>query len=193
MSELQVLLRDVAEVHHLGEYPGMPEVEETGDTFVGNAVLKAEAVAAYTGKIALADDSGIAVDALQGAPGIYSARYAGSGATDAQNRAKLLQALEHVPEAQRTAQFVCAIALAVPGRPTWTATGTHAGLVLFAERGDHGFGYDPLFYSPELGATFAEVSLDVKNKVSHRARALEQLRRHLLANQLIDHAGGRML
>jgi XTP/dITP diphosphohydrolase len=159
----------------LSEYLQMPEVEETGATFLENAILKAEAVAGYTGKMALADDSGLEVDALGGTPGVLSARYAGPGATDAENRAKLLAAMAHVPSHERTARFVCAVAIAVPGKPTWTTIGTHEGRITYAEIGENGFGYDSLFYSPTFGATFAQVDMARKNEESHRGRAMAQV------------------
>lgn len=180
MVELQALLAGVAIIRDLSQFTWMPEVEETGSTFVANAVLKAEAVAAHTGCASLADDSGLVVDALNGAPGIYSARYAGPGASDADNRHKLLQELAGVPLEKCTAQFICALALAIPGKPTWTTTASHAGVITLSEQGEHGFGYDSLFFSPELGFTFAAVSANLKNQVSHRARALKKLKEHLI-------------
>lgn len=181
VDELRPLLEGVAEVLSLQDFPGMPEVLETGTTFEENAAKKAEAVARYTGNAALADDSGLEVVALGGAPGVHSARFAGVGATDAANRALLLRTLAGVPAERRDARFVCVAALAVPGRPLWTARGVHEGRILDAPRGRGGFGYDPLFYSEELGATFAEVPAELKNQVSHRARALAQLRAYLLS------------
>jgi XTP/dITP diphosphohydrolase len=175
VTELRALLHQVVALSDLSDYPMMPEVEETGATFLANAILKAEAVAAYTGKTALADDSGLEVDALGGAPGVFSARYSGPDATDARNRAKLLAALADIPQDKRTARFVCAIAIATPGEPTWTTIGTHSGLITFAEMGENGFGYDALFYSPEFGATFAQVDMARKNEDSHRGRALAQV------------------
>ncbi len=119
------------------------------------------------------------MEALNGAPGVYSARYAGPAATDADNRAKLLEELRGVPSDKRHARFVCAIALVRPDNSVWTAIGVHEGRILEAPRGTLGFGYDPLFFSYELGATFAEVPAEVKNKVSHRARAMTEVYKHL--------------
>jgi XTP/dITP diphosphohydrolase len=179
VTELRSLLGDKVWLLTLRDFPEAPAVAETGATFTANAVLKAEAICAHTGLPSLADDSGLEVDALGGAPGIYSARYAGPGASDEDNRRKLLAALAHVSDEKRTARFVCAVALAVPHRPTWTAIGTHHGYITRAPTGSGGFGYDPLFYSPELQATFAAVPAERKNAVSHRARALAQLKAYL--------------
>lgn len=168
----------MVEVHSLDEFPGAPEVEETGTTFIENAVLKAESAATFTRCAALADDSGLEVAALGGAPGVCSSRFSGPAATDSSNCAKLLQMLRNAPPEARNARFVCAVAVAIPGRPTWTAEGLHEGQILEAPRGTLGFGYDPLFFSYELGATFTEVPAEVKNEVSHRARAMAQAERH---------------
>jgi XTP/dITP diphosphohydrolase len=171
-------------VRSAAEIPGAPEVEETGATFAANAALKAEAVRDAAALPALADDSGLCVDALAGAPGVRSARFAGEAATDAQNNALLLERLQAVPEAERTARFVCVLALAVPGRETQFVEGTAEGRILRTPRGAGGFGYDPLFFSPELGQTFAEAPAEQKHRVSHRGRALAALRR------VLEDAGG---
>jgi XTP/dITP diphosphohydrolase len=163
----------------------IPEVDEDGDTFVANAIKKAREVSAATGLPALADDSGLEVDALDGAPGVFSARYAGVGAGDAANNAKLVAALAGVPADRRTARFRACLALADVNGPLGaaveTADGTCEGVVLEAARGDGGFGYDPLFYSPELGMTFAEAGVGPKGDLSHRARAMRSLAPRLLA------------
>lgn len=173
----------------LAEFPGAPEVIEDGETFLDNALKKALAIAQYTGKPALADDSGLCVDALGGAPGVFSARYAGEGATDESNNQKLLAALAGVPRERRTARFVCVIAVAVPDGAAIFSEGTAEGLVLEEPRGEGGFGYDPLFHSPELGAGFGEVTGGDKLKVSHRGRALRELSLKL-ADWLSERAGG---
>ncbi len=147
------------------------EVEETGETFAENARLKAYAVCKATGLPALADDSGLCVDALGGAPGVYSARYSGGG--DAENRALLLERL--AGEEARGAHFACAVCLVFPDGRELSAEGRSYGTILREERGTGGFGYDPLFYSQELGKTFAEASEAEKNSVSHRGRALRAL------------------
>lgn len=158
------------------EVPGLPDVEETGDTFAANAALKAVALAQASGRLALADDSGIAVNALGGDPGVLSARYAGPGADDAANRAKLLTALTDVPPAQRTARFVCAVAIADPTGLLHTVEADWLGTVALAERGSGGFGYDSLFVPDGSGErTAAELTPAEKNSASHRAKALRQV------------------
>ncbi len=163
----------------------LPEVVEDADSFVGNAAKKAREIAAATGWPALADDSGLEVDALGGAPGVYSARYAGGHGDDAGNNRKLLAELAAVPAAARTARFHSALAVADPAGPLGDelliADGRCEGVILEAPRGTGGFGYDPLFYCPELGATFAEAGLGPKGNVSHRARAMAALAPRLLA------------
>lgn len=156
---------------------GVPEAEETGLTFVENAILKARNAARHTGLPALADDSGIEVDALNGAPGIYSARYAGPGATDEENLLKLLAALEGLPEEQRGARFQCVIAyLRHAEDPTpLICQGTWEGRILEAPRGANGFGYDPVFFVPEEGVSSAELPPELKNRLSHRGQALRRL------------------
>ena len=156
---------------------GVPEAEETGLTFVENAILKARNAARHTGLPALADDSGIEVDALNGAPGIYSARYAGEGASDEANLRKLLAALEGVPEAERGARFQCVIAyLRHAEDPTpLICQGTWEGGILTAPRGANGFGYDPVFFVPDEGASAAELPAEIKNRLSHRGQALHRL------------------
>jgi XTP/dITP diphosphohydrolase len=156
---------------------GVPEAAETGLTFVENAILKARNAALHTGLPAVADDSGIEVDALNGAPGIYSARYAGEGASDEANLRKLLVALEGVPEAQRTARFQCLIVyLRHAEDPTpLVCQGTWEGAILTAPRGENGFGYDPVFLVPGRGVSSAELPPDEKNRLSHRGQALRSL------------------
>ena len=157
----------------------LPEVEEDGDTFEANASKKAREVSAATGLPALADDSGLEVDALGGAPGVYSARYAGEHAGDEDNNEKLLQALANTPEDKRTARFRSTLAFAdvagVLGEEVILASGACEGRILTERQGLGGFGYDPLFFSPELGQTFAEAGVGSKNQLSHRARAMKLL------------------
>ncbi|MHB1315306.1 MAG: XTP/dITP diphosphatase [Christensenellales bacterium] len=152
-------------------------IEETGATFMENAILKAKAVYEATGKCALADDSGLAVDALCGAPGVYSARYSGENATDEKNNQKLLKALSDVPAGERTASFQCCLAL-VRTDPCQliTAEGECRGEIGFEPKGENGFGYDPLFYVPAFGKTFGELDGKTKNMISHRSKALAQLK-----------------
>lgn len=149
---------------------GAPEPAEDGDTFEANARIKARAAAEFTGLPAIADDSGLCVDALDGAPGVYSARYSGGG--DGENNAKLLREMEAVPDGKRTARFVCAIACVLPDGREFTVRGACEGVITRELSGDGGFGYDPLFYVPEYECTFGVLSADVKNRISHRAKAL---------------------
>jgi XTP/dITP diphosphohydrolase len=155
----------------------IPEAEETGLTFVENAILKARHAARLSGLPAIADDSGIEVDALKGAPGIYSARFAGSGAGDRANNEKLLEALKEVPEEGRSARFQCLMVyLAHAEDPTpIICQGTWEGRILFAPQGENGFGYDPLFFVPQERCSSAELAPEVKNRLSHRGQALRKL------------------
>lgn len=161
------------EVVSLDDVPPTPEVDETEDTLEGNARLKARAAARSTGLWTVADDSGLFVDALDGAPGVRSARYAPG--TDADRVQALLRAMEWVPEGARWAAFRCVLALASPGGEVRLASGECRGTILRAPRGTGGFGYDPAFLLPELGRTMAELTLEEKGRVSHRARALDAL------------------
>jgi XTP/dITP diphosphohydrolase len=153
-----------------------PEVEETGDTFLANALLKARAYAAWSGLAAVADDSGLEVDALGGAPGVRSARYAGPGAGDQANLDKLLAALAGVPPERRTARFRCAAVLVDPGGGEWHAEAAWEGRVLEAPRGSGGFGYDPVFLPDGWDRTGAEVDQATKDAASHRGKAFRALR-----------------
>jgi XTP/dITP diphosphohydrolase len=152
-----------------------PEVVEDGTTFAANAIKKAEEMAALYHCPTLADDSGLEVDALDGRPGVYSARFAGEDATDERNNAKLLQELTGVVEDERAGRFLSAIALARPGQETLVSFGTLEGRILTEPRGTGGFGYDPLFYLPAHGQTLAEITLAEKNAISHRAKALRAM------------------
>ncbi len=165
---------------------GVPQAHETGLSFVENAILKARNAAAASGLPAIADDSGLEVDALHGAPGIYSARYAGVGASDEENLRKLLAELRSVPEEKRTARFQCLLVYMRDARdPTPViAQGTWEGRILFAPRGTRGFGYDPVFYVPTHGCAAAELPPEVKNTISHRAQALARLVEALRAGHL---------
>jgi XTP/dITP diphosphohydrolase len=160
---------------------GVPEAEETGLTFVENAILKARNAAQHSGLPAIADDSGIEVDALHGAPGIHSARYAGPGSSDEDNLGKLLHALESVPEAERGARFQCVLVyLRHASDPTpLICQGTWEGRILEAPQGENGFGYDPVFYVPTHGCSAAELDPAIKNDLSHRGQALRRLRQQL--------------
>lgn len=150
------------------------EIEETGTTFEENAVLKAETLAKELKMIVIADDSGLAVDALDGAPGVYSARYAGDHDDEA-NIVKVLENLAGVPEEKRTARFMCALAIAGPEMDTTTVFGTCEGVILQEKRGTNGFGYDPVFFIPELGRAMAELTPEEKGAISHRGNAIRKL------------------
>lgn len=177
VREFNALLAD----HHIEVVPqsqfGVAEADETGLSFVENAILKARNAAAHTGLPAIADDSGLEVDALNGAPGIYSARYAGIGAGDRANLEKLLADLKDVPEAQRTARFQCLMVyMRHANDPTpLICQGTWEGRILFEPRGSQGFGYDPVFFVPTHDCSSAELPPEVKNALSHRGQALRKL------------------
>lgn len=179
LKELQAMLGDAVRVRSVAEFSSV-EPEETGLSFVENAILKARYAARVSGLPALADDSGLAVDALGGAPGIYSARYAG-GKDDAANNAKLLAELRDVPDTERGAQFVCALALVRHADDPLPilCEGLWHGSILHAPRGAHGFGYDPLFWVQECACASAELPAAEKNRLSHRARAMAQLKQRL--------------
>lgn len=164
------------ELQIAADFPEVPDIEETGKTFAENAALKATATARVLGRWCLADDSGLMVDALDGAPGVHSARYAGTNACDAENNSKLLRALDGVPPEQRGAQFVCHLAVADPdGVIRLDVEGYCRGSIVTDHRGGEGFGYDPYFLVPEYGKTFGELSLEVKSQLSHRANAFHAL------------------
>jgi XTP/dITP diphosphohydrolase len=155
-----------------------PAVVEDGASYEDNALKKARTLAQYSGYLTLADDSGLEVDALNGAPGIYSARYCGEEGNDEKNNEKLLEELKQVPEEKRTARFVCVLALCAPkshGAREWTVRESCEGRVAFSPKGQNGFGYDPIFFHPELGKTFGEIDRETKATVSHRGKALKKL------------------
>lgn len=160
------------------------DVEETGATFEENARLKAETYAAWSGLWTWADDSGLEVDALDGRPGVYSARYAGVGASDRDRYLKLLDELEELQPENRGARFRCVVALTIPGGATHTVEAEVPGLITDQPRGSYGFGYDPIFYLPDHGATMAELPPQVKNRISHRGQAAAKAREVLL--QLLE-------
>ncbi len=166
-------------LYSLDDFPGCPEVEETEDTFEGNAALKAKAVAEYTGRAALADDSGLEVFALHGEPGVRSARYAGDDATDADNVHKLLSEMFDIADYMREARFVCVVAIAFPDGDLKSFKGIVNGRIGRKPLGKSGFGYDPIFYPEGHDRTFAQMSPAEKDGMSHRGRALEKLREYL--------------
>jgi XTP/dITP diphosphohydrolase len=178
--ELVALLGDVPfALRMLADYPGAVAPEENETTYRGNALLKARAAARLTGTWSLGDDSGLEVDALGGAPGLYSARYGGPGLDDAGRRARLLDALRDVPDDRRTARFRCVIAIVDPEGREGVVEGAAEGTITREPRGTGGFGYDPLFHYPPLGRTFAELTDAEKSAVSHRGRAAAEARRVL--------------
>lgn len=178
IRELMFLLQrfdPALEVKGLQDYPEIGPIEETGTTFEENAMIKAVAASEATGLVAVADDSGLEVDALGGEPGVYSARYSGAGATDGSNNEKLLRNLAHVPPAERTARFRCVMVARAPGGQTLQTQGTWEGRIVDIPQGEGGFGYDPLFLDPEIGRTAAQMEPELKNRRSHRGRAMEKL------------------
>ncbi|MFL0495119.1 XTP/dITP diphosphatase [Priestia megaterium] len=162
-------------VKSLLDFPEIEDVEETGVTFAENAKLKAEAISSALNKPVIADDSGLAIDALNGEPGVYSARYAGENKDDNANIEKVLQKLNDVPFEKRTARFHCALAIAVPGKRTEIVEGTCEGHILEGKRGENGFGYDPIFFVEKWRCSMAELTKEQKNQISHRANALKRL------------------
>jgi len=181
LRELSAILDDLGyQLHAQSEY-GVSEVAETGTTFVENAIIKARHAASHTGLPALADDSGIEVDALDGAPGVYSARFSGPAADDAANNALLVEKLKSVPEAERSARYRAVIVfMRHAGDPSpLICEGSWEGMIQLQPAGSGGFGYDPYFFVPELGCTSAELSATEKNRISHRGKALAELKKKL--------------
>lgn len=182
VKELAAILSDLdIEVFSLKDFPQVGEIIEDGKTFEENAIIKAKTVCETVNLISLADDSGLEVDHLDGAPGIFSARFAGEGKSDLENNMKLLSLLSDVPMEKRTARFRCVIAICTPEGECFTADGTCEGLVGFEMKGEQGFGYDPLFYLPEYDETFAQLDPVLKNRISHRGRALAKAK-HILVD-----------
>ncbi|MCS7173326.1 MAG: XTP/dITP diphosphatase [Armatimonadetes bacterium] len=180
LRELARLLEDLPfQVRSLRDYPHLPPVPEEGSTYAENAVRKALAVAQATGEIALADDSGLEVDALGGDPGVYSARLLGENATDAERNAEILRRLAGVPWERRTARYRAVVAVALPDGTVRTFEGTCEGRIALAPRGSEGFGYDPIFYVPDLGRTVAELEPHEKDRISHRGKAMARAREFL--------------
>lgn len=180
LRELQELLHDFqVTLKGLRDFPNLKEVEEDGTTFGENAVKKAVGYAKQTNSLTLAEDSGICVDYLNGEPGVYSARYAGPGKSDSDNNQKLLNMLKNVPKEKRGAAYHCAAALAEPSGLVHVIEETASGLILDHLAGNGGFGYDPLFFYPDFGKTFAQVPSEMKHQVSHRGKALRKMREFL--------------
>lgn len=179
-KDFEALFRPLGiEVSTLKDLDTPIDVEETGRTFEENAILKAETVARLIGKTVIADDSGLEIDALDGAPGVYSARYAGENSTDDANIDKALAALKDVPEENRTARFRCVLAVAGPAIETTVFSGSCEGVITRTRQGEYGFGYDPIFYVPSQERTMAELTPKEKSEVSHRGAALKKLQRAL--------------
>ena len=187
VKEIREILRDMdAIVVTMKEAGFFAKPEEDGSTFLENAVIKAKAVAgeaaedeAWKDAIVMADDSGLVIDALNGEPGIYSARYLGHDTSYRVKNADLIRRLDGVPDERRSARFVCAVAAVCPDGKVLTAEGAMEGRIGYEERGENGFGYDPIFYLPEFGCTSAQLSLEDKNRISHRGKALRAMREKL--------------
>jgi len=185
-EELTALLSNLGiRVRTLAEFPDAPEVTEDGDTCEANAVKKARTIADVTGLPAVADDTGLEVDALDGRPGVFAARYAGEHVSYEDNWRKLLKELAGVPRKRRQARFLTVAALALPGGDIEVAQGTLEGIIAEEPAGTGGFGYDPVFHVPELGKTLAELSAEQKNRISHRAKAFAQVR-EVLAKRMVS-------
>jgi XTP/dITP diphosphohydrolase len=159
---------------------GLPHIDEDGDTFEANAIKKADIIAGISGLPAMADDSGLIVDALGGRPGIFSARFGGPNLSDAERNQLLLSEMTSIQNGNRTARFICVIAVAIPGRETHISVGVCEGKIAAAPSGKNGFGYDPVFFLPSLGKTMAELSIEQKNRISHRAKALVRARDYIM-------------
>ena len=183
IKEIEVKFSDISgiEIKSLMYFRNVPTVLEDGFTFKDNALKKARVYSAFTGLTVLSDDSGLEVDSLNGEPGVYSARYSGIDAEDYDNNKLVLEKLKGVPDNRRNARFVCVIAVVQPDGKEYIAEGICKGIITHHEIGSNGFGYDPIFYLPELGKTMAELSVFEKNKISHRAQALEKVKA-ILAN-----------
>ncbi len=180
MREIRMILEDLGtEVLSLKEAGITLEVQEDGETFEENAVIKARAVMEETKALVLADDSGLEIDYLSGEPGVYSARYMGEDTSYRIKNQNLIERLEGVPEEKRTARFVCVIAAAFPDGRILTARGTIEGIIGYEERGEGGFGYDPIFWLPEYGCSTAELTMEKKNELSHRGKALRAIKDEL--------------
>ena len=179
ISEIIKKFRDLnisgIELLSLSEFPDMPDIIEDGSTFSENSLIKAKAVSAFTGLVSIADDSGLSVDALDGRPGVLSARYGGKGIDDKSRNILLLEEMKDIPFEKRNAKFVCVITLFFPDSRSYSVSGECHGIINFSPSGDNGFGYDPVFFLPEFNRTMAELSIDEKNKISHRGKAIDSL------------------
>jgi XTP/dITP diphosphohydrolase len=189
LSEIKVILRGMnLKLLSLDAYKNVPSVIENGKTFQANAIKKAVKLACFTGQLCLGEDSGLCVDALGGAPGIYSARFSGKDKSDINNNLKLLRLLKDVPAAARKARYVCAVALADKEGLIGVVEGSCYGLIAFDPAGNAGFGYDPLFYILKYKKTFAQLGEDIKHKMSHRYHALKKAKR-IIQKYIVKQAG----
>jgi XTP/dITP diphosphohydrolase len=182
VREIREALKELGlRIHSLDDFSDVPEIEEDGESFTENALKKARFYSKYFGNLTIADDSGLEVDTLKGLPGIYSARYAGKGASNRENNRKLLREMEGIPPPKRGARFKCAMAIVSHEGKEVVAEGSCTGRIGFKEVGKKGFGYDPLFILPQYGKTMAQLSLSEKNRISHRGKALKKLRKIIRA------------
>lgn len=180
LKEIRELFADLnLKITSLADYPDFPSIVEDGDSFHSNAVKKAVTISSRTAKLVMGEDSGLEVKALDNRPGIYSARFAGEGATDEANNSKLLKMLEGVPTAKRQARYQCFVALAYQGKIIDVVNGRCSGIITEELKGSNGFGYDPLFLIPRYKKTFGELPLEIKSQISHRARALKKLKKSI--------------
>ncbi len=178
LKEIKELFKDLrVKITSLDDYPDLPKISEDGRTFRDNAIIKAATIAQFTKRLTLGEDSGLEVKALKNQPGVYSARFAGEGATDKKNNAKLLRLLRGVPLKKRGARYRCFAALADAEKLIDVVSGTCAGLIALRSKGKNGFGYDPLFYLTRYQKTFGELPPRIKSKISHRSRALKKLKK----------------
>jgi len=186
IKEIKKILDSLSvEISSALDFPGLEEVEEDGTTLEENAIKKALVVSKFTNQLTIADDSGLEVDALEGSPGVYSSRFAGEDATYDDNNKKLLELMEYIPPKNRTARFVCIVAIADKGKVKKIIKGTCEGEICFEPRGETGFGYDPLFIIPQYNKTFAELGPEIKNKISHRAKAFLESKKFLEESLII--------
>ena len=187
IREIKNILSDLpAEILTLKDFLGFPKIEENGKTLEENAILKAKGIYQFTGLPSLADDSGLEVDALDGAPGVLSSRFAGERCTYQDNNRKLLSLMRDVPWEKRDAKFVCVVTLAKDFNHIVTVKGEIRGVIAFEEKGENGFGYDPVFYLPQLNQTFAQLPLEEKNKISHRSQAFTKAKELIQKGFLYD-------
>jgi XTP/dITP diphosphohydrolase len=187
IKEIKNVLSDLqAEILTLEDFSNFPKVEEAGKTLGENAIIKAKAIFQFTGLPSIADDSGLEVDALDGAPGVLSSRFAGEHCSYQDNNRKLLSLMKDIPWEKRGARFVCVVALAKDINHILTVKGEIGGVIAFEEKGENGFGYDPVFYSPKLNQTFAQLPLEEKNKISHRSRAFMKAKKLIQKGFLND-------